>query len=65
MTRPSPEALLEEAARLAYHYHWPLETILDMEHEDRRRFLRAAEEMSGFYGPVDQYVQGPTEETWE
>ena len=67
MTRPSPEALLEEAARLAYHYHWPLETILDLEHEDRRRFLRAAEEMSGFYGPVDQYADQyvqPTEETW-
>ena len=39
MTRPSPEALLSETARLAYHLHWPLDTILDLEHPDRRRFL--------------------------
>jgi hypothetical protein len=43
MTRPSPEHLLGEAARLAYHLHWPLETILDLEHADRRRFLSEAE----------------------
>lgn len=39
MTRPSPELLLQETARLAYHLHWPLDTILDLEHSDRRRFL--------------------------
>jgi hypothetical protein len=43
MTRPSPEALLAEAAQLAYHFHWPLDTILDLEHGDRRRFLQEAE----------------------
>ena len=43
MTRPSPEELLGETARLAYHLHWPLDTILDLEHADRRRFLREAE----------------------
>jgi hypothetical protein len=65
MTRPSPEELLEEAAQIAYHYHWPLDTILDLEHEDRQRFLRAAEEMAGFYGPVEEHRQQPTEEHWE
>ncbi|WP_187368753.1 hypothetical protein [Baekduia soli] len=39
MTRPSPDLLLGETARLAYHVHWPLDTILDLEHPDRRRFL--------------------------
>ena len=39
MTRPSPGELLAETARLAYHLHWPLDTILDLEHADRRRFL--------------------------
>lgn len=39
MTRPSPELLLSETARLAYHLHWQLDTILDLEHTDRRRFL--------------------------
>ena len=46
MTRPSPEDLLGEAARLAYHLKWPLDTILDLEHADRRRFLREAESLA-------------------
>jgi hypothetical protein len=46
MTRPSPEHLLTETARLAYHLHWPLDTILDMEHRDRRRFLTEAERLA-------------------
>ncbi len=47
MMRPSPEQLLEEAARLAYHLHWPLDTILDLEHGDRRRFLAECEALAG------------------
>jgi hypothetical protein len=43
MTPPSPQTLLAETARLAYHLHWPLDTILDLEHPDRRRFLQEAE----------------------
>jgi hypothetical protein len=43
MTRPSAEQLLSETARLAYHVHWPLDTILDLEHADRRRFLADVE----------------------
>jgi hypothetical protein len=46
MTRPSPEQLLDETARLAFHLHWPLDTILDLEHHDRRRFLNEAERLS-------------------
>jgi hypothetical protein len=46
MTRPSPSELLEETARLAHHFHWPLETILDLEHADRRKFLREAEALA-------------------
>lgn len=30
-------------ARLAARLHWPLETLLDLEHADRRRFLDEAE----------------------
>jgi hypothetical protein len=47
MTRPSQETLVSETARLAYHLHWPLDTILDLEHGDRRRFLREAEALAG------------------
>jgi hypothetical protein len=42
MRGPSPDELLVETARLAYHFHWPLDTILDLEHPDRRRFLAEA-----------------------
>jgi len=47
MIRPSPEELLGETARLAYHLHWPLDTILDLEHADRRRFLAEADAIAG------------------
>jgi hypothetical protein len=46
MTRPSPEQLLGETARLAYHVHWPLDAIIDLEHRDRRRFLAEAERLA-------------------
>jgi hypothetical protein len=39
MKRPSPRELLRETAELAYRLHWPLDTILDLEHGDRRLFL--------------------------
>ena len=45
--RPSPDELLGETARLAYHLHWPLDTILDLEHRDRRRFLDGAQDLAG------------------
>jgi hypothetical protein len=43
MRRPSPPELFSEMARLANILHWPLDTMLDLEHHDRRRFLREAE----------------------
>ena len=46
MTGPSPRDLLAETARLAHHYHWPLDTILDLEHRDRRLFLAEAEALT-------------------
>jgi len=52
MTRPSPHELLAEAAELAYHFHWPLDAILDLEHADRRLFLDEAAAMThGRAGP--------------
>ena len=47
MRGPSAEELLGETARLAFHLHWPLDTILDLEHRDRRLFLDEAEAMAG------------------
>jgi hypothetical protein len=37
---------MAETARLAYHLKWPLDTILDLEHRDRRHFLAEADAMA-------------------
>jgi hypothetical protein len=41
----SSHRLLAETTQLAYHLHWPLDTILDLEHHDRRRFLAEVERL--------------------
>lgn len=33
------DSLFEEVAFVAYHFHWPLEDILALEHGDRQRFI--------------------------
>jgi hypothetical protein len=53
MTRPSPPEVLAETARLAYHLHWPLDTILDLEHRDRRLFLAEADALAGLLDGED------------
>ena len=57
MMRPSPEELMGETARLAYHLHWPLDTILDLEHADRRRFLSEADALAGAFAPEFIYEE--------
>jgi hypothetical protein len=32
--------LHEEVAYVAYHFHWPREEILDLEHHERQRWVR-------------------------
>lgn len=33
------DRMFEEIAYIAYHFHWSLEEILDMEHPLRQRFV--------------------------
>jgi hypothetical protein len=33
------EAIYEEVAFIAYHFHWGYETILSLEHRERRRWV--------------------------
>lgn len=40
MTRAVDE-LMVEIAEIAHQFHWPLGSILDLEHRDRRYFLDA------------------------
>lgn len=35
----SKARLFEEISKVAFHFHWPLEEIMDLEHADRRMFL--------------------------
>ena len=35
----STDRLYEEVAYVAYHFHWSLDEILDMEHPTRQRFV--------------------------
>jgi hypothetical protein len=36
------DGLWEELAYLAYHFHWPLREVLDLEHGDRRLLVQQA-----------------------
>ena len=33
------DRLHEEVAYVAYHFHWGLDALLDLEHADRRRYV--------------------------
>ncbi|MDP3892565.1 DUF6760 family protein [Nocardioides sp.] len=41
MMRYPSDALWQEISYLAYHLHWRLEDLLDLEHMDRVRMVRA------------------------
>jgi hypothetical protein len=40
MTRYPTDALWQEIVYLAYHLHWDLDALLDLEHADRARMVR-------------------------
>jgi hypothetical protein len=33
------ERLFEEVAYVAYHFHWPYDEIMQLEHHERRRWV--------------------------
>ena len=39
MTTYASDRMYEEIAYVAYHLHWPLDEILDLEHPLRQRFV--------------------------
>ncbi|MEO7714740.1 MAG: DUF6760 family protein [Capsulimonas sp.] len=39
MVRYPLEALYEEVAYVAYHFHWPLGDILGLEHAERHKWV--------------------------
>ncbi|MGC8874301.1 MAG: DUF6760 family protein [Chloroflexia bacterium] len=42
--------LYEEVAYLAYHFHWPLREILELEHAERRRWIEQVARILGEAG---------------
>ena len=34
----APDRIYEEVAYIAFHFHWPLDDLLDLEHAERQRF---------------------------
>lgn len=40
------DRLNEEVAYLAYHFHWPPETLLGLEHRDRQQWVEQVAEMN-------------------
>lgn len=38
--------LWEEISYLAYHLHWDLDTLLDLEHADRTRLIRTVADLN-------------------
>lgn len=39
MTRYSPDRLHEEVAYVAYHFHWPYQEIMRLDHRERQRWV--------------------------
>jgi len=35
----APDRIYEEVAYVAFHFHWSLDEILDLEHAQRRRYV--------------------------
>jgi hypothetical protein len=46
MIRYPTEALWQEVAYLAYHLHWDFDELLDLEHADRARLIRAVSSLN-------------------
>jgi hypothetical protein len=36
----APDRIYEEVAYVAYHFHWSLDDILDLQHPQRLRYVR-------------------------
>lgn len=39
MTGYPSERLFEEVAYIAYHFHWPYEQIMQLEHKERQQWV--------------------------
>jgi hypothetical protein len=40
------DLLHEEVSYLAYHLHWSFDDLLDLEHDDRRRYVKLVQRLA-------------------
>tara|TARA_B100000029_G_scaffold484196_1_gene536125 strand:- start:1852 stop:2004 length:153 start_codon:yes stop_codon:yes gene_type:complete len=40
------DRLYQEVAYIAYHFHWPIDDILDMEHKERQIWIKEISEIN-------------------
>ncbi len=40
------DRLYQEVAYIAYHFHWPLDEILEMEHKERQTWVKEISEIN-------------------
>jgi hypothetical protein len=40
------ERLYQEVAYIAYHFHWPLDDVLEMEHRERQIWVKEISEIN-------------------
>lgn len=52
------DQLYGEMAFIAYHFHWPLSELMQLEHGERRRWCR---EISGINRQLDGISENPLE----
>ena len=57
----APDRIYEEVAYIAFHFHWPLDDLLDLEHAERQRF---ADEIGRINNAIDtrEVTGGPVVE---
>ncbi|MGH2533464.1 MAG: DUF6760 family protein [Thermomicrobiales bacterium] len=55
------DRLQEEVAYIAYHFHWPLDEILALEHADRRHW---AEEVASINRRLNEEAEQQSTPPW-
>ena len=55
----STDRLYEEVAYVAYHFHWSLDEILDLEHITRRRFVEEIAKINRRISDAEMQPQSP------
>jgi len=53
--------LFEEVAYIAYHFHWPYEQIMRLEHQERQRWV---EEIAKINTRLNDAMKSEVPESW-